>query len=361
MTALEDRQRLLAWIHEAERAGARLAPACALLGIDLRTLQRWREGHGDRRPQVPRPPPAHALTMEERTEILRIANEPRFAELPPAQIVPRLANEGRYVASESSFHRVLRASGQSQHRGRAKRPVARRAPTTHTAHAPGEVWCWDVTWLPTTVNGRWFYLYLILDLYSRKIVAHEVHEAECGEHAAKLVKRAALAEDVHAAPRKPVLHSDNGASLKATTVLAMLQWLGIRPSYSRPRVSDDNAYVESLFRTAKYRPGFPTGGFTDLDVARRWAEQFVTWYNHEHRHSGLRFVPPAERHARRDAALLSARVNVYEAARQRHPRRWSRATRNWRPIGAVTLNPERDCIAAMQPNSKRQCNKRLAA
>jgi len=104
-----------------------------------------------------------------------------------------------------------------------------------------------------------------------------------------------------------------------------------------------------------------TASFADLDEARHWAARFVAWYNHEHLHSGLRFVPPAERHARRDASLLSARVNVYEAARQRHPRRWSRATRNWTPIGAVMLNPERDCLAAMQPNSRRHCNKRLAA
>lgn len=367
MIALEDRQQMASWIDEAHTAGARLAPACKLLGIDLRTLQRWRidDGlsSGDRRPLAERPTPTHALSAEEREEILQIANAPQFAELPPAQIVPRLADEGRYVASESSFHRVLRAEGQAQRRGRAKPPETRRTPTTHTASAPGEVWCWDVTWLPSTVGGRWFYLYLILDLFSRKIVAHEVHEADNAEHASELVRRAALAEGVQAAVQKPVLHGDNGASLKATSVLAMLQWLRITPSYSRPRVSDDNAYVESLFRTAKYRPGFPVKGFADLDAARQWAASFVDWYNGEHRHSGLRFVTPAQRHAGEDRPILKARHDVYQAARERNPRRWSgKKTRNWTPIGPVTLNPERDSLAATRSGARdHERDKRKAA
>lgn len=363
MIALEDRRQMAAWIAQAQANGARLTPACELLGLDPRTLQRWQSGAGletgDRRPQALRPTPAHALSAEEQATILQIANAPEFAALPPAQIVPRLADQGRYVASESSFHRVLKAHGQSQRRGRAKRPEARRTPTTHTAAKPGEVWCWDVTWLPSQVAGRWFYLYLILDLYSRKIVAHEVHEVESGEHATALLKRAALAESVHAALQKPVLHGDNGAALKSTTVLAMLHWLGIAPSYSRPRVSDDNAFVESLFRTAKYRPGFPTEGFADLIAARQWAAHFVDWYNAEHRHSGLRYVTPAERHAGHDPHILAQRHALYQTARQRNPQRWRRNTRNWKPIGPVTLNPERDSLAGKaQPDAE---SKRKAA
>jgi len=363
MIALGDRQQMAVWIAEAQTSGARLALACEVLGLDPRTLQRWQSGAGleagDRRPHAERAKPAHALSAEEQATILQIANAPEFAALPPAQIVPRLADQGRYIASESSFHRVLKAHGQSQRRGRAKRPESRRTPTTHTAAKPGEVWCWDVTWLPSQVTGRWFYLYLILDLYSRKIVAHEVHEVENGEHASELLKRAALAEGVHAALEKLVLHGDNGAALKSTTVLAMLHWLGIAPSYSRPRVSDDNAFVESLFRTAKYRPGFPTEGFTDLTAARQWAAQFVDWYNEEHRHSGLRYVAPSERHRGDDQRILAQRHALYQTARQRHPQRWRRNTRNWKPIGPVTLNPERDCLAGKaQPDAQ---SKRKAA
>jgi transposase InsO family protein len=348
MIRLEDRQHIAQHIEQAHAAGARLEPACALVGIDVRTLQRWKAGgglaRGDRRPQAVHPTPAHAFSSAERAQILQVANEPRFADVPPARIVPMLADEGVYVASESSFHRVLRAEGQTTHRGRAKAPQAARPPSTHVATGPNEVWCWDMTFLPTQVAGVWLYLYVILDLYSRKIVGFEVHESDSAEHAAHLVRRTALAEGIHAALLKPVLHGDNGATLKATTVLAMLYWLGIRPSYSRPRVSDDNAYAEALFRTAKYRPEFPARGFGSLEEARAWAAQFAHWYNVLHRHSGIGYVTPAQRHAGEDHAILSARHELYTNARECNPRRWSGHTRNWTPVGAVTLNPERDAV-----------------
>lgn len=365
MIRVEERREMALGIEEAQMAGARLDRACEIVGIDVRTLQRWKAAdgllRGDRRPDAERPPPAHALSEQERLQIVAVANEPRFAELPPARIVPMLADEGRYLASESSFHRVLKANGQMQHRGRARAPQASRAPTTHVATAPGEVWCWDITWLPSRVTGQWFYLYLILDLYSRKIVGHEVHAVESGEHAAQLLKRTALAEGVHAMLEKPVLHGDNGATLKGCTVLAMLHWLGIAPSYSRPRVSDDNAFVESLFRTAKYHPGFPAQGFDSLDHARRWAAGLVDWYNHEHRHSGIRYVAPAQRHAGDDHRILAARHVLYVEARAQNPRRWTRHTRNWTPIGAVTLNPERHLAAARQRAPASATNIQIAA
>ena len=189
--------------------------------------------------------------------------------------MPALADEGIYIGSESSFHRVLRAHGQMNRRGRTRPPRVLRPPTTHIASGPGEVWCWDVTFLPAGIQGQWFYMYMILDIYSRMIVGFEVHATDSADHAALLVKRTALAEGVHGMAEKPVLHGDNGATLKATTVLAMLHWLGIKPSYSRPRISDDNPYAEALFRTAKYRPEFPAKGFADLDTARNWAMRFV--------------------------------------------------------------------------------------
>jgi putative transposase len=345
MTRLEDRQILERDIGQACSDGARLAPACAVSGIDARTLQRWKAGdglsHGDHRVDAVRPAPSHALNEVERARIIAVANEPRFADTPPARIVPALADEGIYIASESSFHRVLRARGQMHRRGRAQPPRKSGPPRTHIATRPGEVWCWDVTFLPSQVQGRWFYLYLILDLYSRKIVGFEVHDTDTAEHAAHLARRTALAEGIHALPTRPVLHGDNGATLKATTVLAMLHWLGIMPSYSRPRVSDDNAFVEALFRTAKYRPVYPQKGFPDLVHARQWANRFVHWYNHEHRPSGIRYVTPAQRHAGSDRMLLAERHAIYQRARERNPRRRSGQTRNWTPISVVTLNPER--------------------
>jgi len=345
MTRLEDRRALVRDIELARTGGARLACACELAGIDPRTLQRWQAGdglsQGDRRAEIVRARPSHALTEAERARIIEVVNQPRFAETPPARIVAILADQGVYIASEASFYRVLRAAGQMHRRGRARSPRPTRPPTTHIATRPGDVWCWDVTFLPASVQGQWFYLYLILDLYSRKIVGFEVHPTDSADHAAHLAKRTALSEGLHGMAVKPVLHGDNGASLKATTVLAMLYWLGIKPSYSRPRVSDDNAFAEALFRTAKYRPEFPAKGFADLDAARQWAARFVHWYNHEHRHSAIGYVTPAQRHAEQDRALLASRHALYQQARQANPRRWTRQTRNWVSAGAVTLNPER--------------------
>jgi transposase InsO family protein len=351
MIGLEDRQALAQDIATAHADGSRLQPACEIAGIDMRTLQRWKaqEGlsAGDGRPQALRPAPEHALSPQERAALLAVANEPRFAAVPPARIVPMLADEGVYLGSESSMARVLRAHGQNARRGRAKAPKATRPPTTHIATAPRQVWCWDMTYLPANVMGRWFHLYLILDLYSRKIVGAEVHDSDDANHAVHLVRRTALAESIATLDSKPVLHGDNGSTLKATTVLAMLQWLGIKPSYSRPRVSDDNAYAESLFRTAKYRPEFPAKGFASLNEARTWAAEFVRWYNVDHRHSGIRYVSPQQRHAGDDQAILAARHALYMQARAAHPARWSGNTRNWSHIGAVTLNPERDAVVQM--------------
>ena len=355
MISLEERQKIAAMIEQARCEGARLKAACDVGGIDARTLQRWETNaglrDGDARPRASRPVPVHALSAQEREQILRIANEPRFAALPPARIVPTLADEGVYIASESSFSRVLRAHGQTRHRGRAKAPRRVRPPTTHIATGPRQVWTWDMTFLPTQVLGVWCYMYLILDVCSRKIVGFEVHESDDSEHAVELLRRTALAEGLHSMAQKPVLHGDNGSTLKATTVLAMMYWLGLKASYSRPRVSDDNAFVESLFRTAKYRPEFPAKGFADLQAARLWARSFVHWYNSDHKHSGIRYVSPTQRHAGEDPDILAARHALYVQAKAAHPRRWARHTRNWNPITVVTLNPERDSVIIAAENA----------
>ena len=344
MIPLAEREQRVNWINEARTGGARLDAACAEADIDVRTYQRWqRDGvlRADARPTAVRPVPSHALSAAERAQILATVNESRFASLPPSQIVPRLANDGVYLASESTFYRVLRAADQQHHRGRARSPVKRVA-STHSATRPNAVWCWDITYLPSGVRGLWFYLYLIVDLYSRKIVGWEVHEQESGEHASALLRRSCLSEAVATQKMPLVLHADNGAPMKSATLLATLQFLGVAPSYSRPRVSDDNAYVESLFRTCKYRPNYPAQGFAMIDAARTWVMQFVQWYNGEHRHSGIAFVTPSERHAGRDSELLAQRTAVYAAAKHRHPQRWSGAIRKWESPEVVWLNPERE-------------------
>jgi putative transposase len=346
MISIPDREKAVELIKEACASGARLTPACQVLELTARTYQRWVAGGNgiaaDRRPAALRPTPGNALTEAERQQVLDAVHEPRFASLPPGQIVPTLADEGRYIASESTFYRVMRSAGEQQHRGRARAQRRVPAPTTHTAHAPCEVWSWDVTWLPGPAKGLFFYLYMILDLYSRKIVGWEVFTSESAVNSSTVIERAVWAEGVVLRPL--VLHADNGSPLKAATLQETLRRLQITPSYSRPRVSNDNAYSEALFRTCKYVPGFPSEGFTDLAATRAWVGRFVRWYNHEHRHSAIRFVTPVQRHDGEDESVLAQRHRLYQQARTATPERWSGATRNWKPVGAVELNPENEVV-----------------
>jgi transposase InsO family protein len=236
----------------------------------------------------------------------------------------------------------MKAHGQQNRRGRAK-VTGRRAPTTHKATAPNQVWCWDITWLPSSVRGQFFYWYMVKDVFSRKIVASEVHIAESSSWAAELLKRGTLKENVR---DELILHSDNGSAMKGSTLLATMQNSGVVPSFSRPRVSNDNAFAETVFRTAKYCPAWPSKPFESLEKAREWVDGFVAWYNGEHRHSGIRFVTPDERHGGKAEELLQRRHRLYLAARERHPQRWSGNTRNWTLENEVFLNPERSEKAA---------------
>jgi putative transposase len=330
-------------IREAQGAGCRLHCACAELELSVRTFQRWvREGDdvisADGRTTNVRSAPAHKLSESEREQIVAVANSREFGSLPPSQIVPALADRGVYLASESSFYRVLKQASQQHHRGRSKKP-SERVVTSHCASGPNQVWSWDITWMPAAVKGQYFYWYMMLDVFSRKIVGHEVHVAESAELAALLMRRASLAEGL--AGRSLVLHSDNGSAMKGATMLATLEYLGVAASFSRPRVSNDNAYAESLFRTCKYRPDYPRKPFDSLDEAQAWTQKFVRWYNQEHKHSGLKFVTPTQRHAGQAAAILRSREQLYAAAKSSNPRRWSGQIRNWRLQDEVWLNPER--------------------
>jgi putative transposase len=336
-------------IEEAVGSGCRRAAACATLDITLRTYQRWTREDGvgkvDGRKGSRRTAPGNKLSEYERQRILAVANSPEFASSPPSQIVPTLVDRGEYLASESTIYRILKAEQQQQHRGRAKKPST-RVVTSHCATEANRLWAWDITWLPASVTGLYFYWYMVLDVYSRKIVGHEVHIAESADLASLLLRKASLAEGL--AGREVVLHSDNGSSMKGATMLATLEKLGIMPSFSRPRVSNDNAFAESLFRTCKYRPNYPSKPFDSVDKAREWTLQFVQWYNHQHKHSGLKFVTPAQRHDGRAAAILRNREQVYEAAKQKRPERWSGATRDWTLKDEVWLNPERNQPEALK-------------
>jgi transposase InsO family protein len=327
-------------IDNACRDGARLSQACRVLAISARTLQRWREDgdvKGDgRQAAAARREPANKLSVQERRQILDIANAPEFAAMAPSQIVPTLADRKRYIASESSFYRVLREAHQLARRGKAKAPTRQR-PLPLQATAPNQLWSWDITYLATTVQGVFFYLYLIMDVYSRKIVGWEVFDTESAEQAALVLRKTHLREGIGA--DSLVLHSDNGSPMKGATMLSTLQRLGVMPSFSRPSVSDDNPFSEALFKTLKYHPGYPDKPFDDLQQARQWVAGFQRWYNEEHRHSGLKFVTPGQRHRGEDGAILEQRHALYQAARAENPERWSGSTRNWEPETVVYLNP----------------------
>lgn len=328
-------------ITEAVNWGSRKGKACEALDITLRTLQRWEKPGGlqDSRKNAVKEP-ANKLSSEERQEIIEICNRSEYANLPASQIVPAMADKGEYIASESTFYRVLREKGQVNHRGRASAPKNVQTPRGCKATGPNQVWSWDITYLSTTIKGVYFYLYLIMDIYSRKIVGWEIHENESSAHAATLFHKAHLSEGV--AGEEIILHSDNGSPMKGATMLGMLQKLGVVPSFSRPSVSNDNPFSESLFRTMKYRPEYPAKPFDTLTEAREWVLNFARWYNHEHRHSALKFVTPNERHTGEDKAVMVSRKEVYEIAKAKHPERWSRDTRNWDLTEEVWLNPPRE-------------------
>lgn len=346
----QDRQMALGLITQAVDSGASQKNACRVLELDERTVCRWRNqldsgnGFKDRRRESGGARvPANKLTEEEKARIIQVCNQEENRSLAPSQIVPRLADEGVYIASESSFYRVLREAGQLQRRGRARAPRTVTKPRGYKATAPNQVWSWDITYLASAVRGSFYYLYMVEDIYSRKIICWEVHEKESATYASQLISKGCLVEGIRR--EELVLHADNGSPMKGATMLATLQRLGVIPSFSRPAVSDDNPYSESLFRTLKYCPAYPDKPFESIEQAREWVHKFVHWYNEKHRHSAIRYVTPGQRHRGEDIALLEKRQGLYETAKARNPQRWSGKIRNWDPVNEVWLNPPKEIRA----------------
>lgn len=329
---------ILGLIDEAVASGARQSKACKVIGLSLRTLQRWREKDiGEDGRAGPKHAPKNKLSARERAEIVRVANLPEYRDLSPKQIVPMLADQGTYLGSESSFYRALHAKNQMKDRGSAKPATKRHRPTEYVATGPNQVWSWDITYMGSPVRGVFFYFYVVMDVWSRKIVGWTVQASESAVHAQSMIDEACKREAV---PRDQlVIHSDNGGPMKAATLLAFLQSIGVVPSFSRPSVSNDNPYSESLFRTAKYRPEYPRKPFASLEAARAWATWFVDWYNTDHRHSAIKFVTPEQRHTGEDVEILKQRAALYEEARARNPDRWTGETRDWSRDEEVVLNP----------------------
>ena len=402
MTTAPQRKHLLALLDNACNAGARMYQACQQIGLSLRTMQRWLEASSNATPtlqpelpivqklsttlpalqvqpeqdtaavldQNPAPNPLtlspatglpasvsgtcqdrrlsgvrrggvphNKLTPQEIQRVLQCINSDEFKDLPPSQIVPRLADRGCYLASESTMQRILRRSAQNTHRRAERKGQKRSKPFALKATMINQIYTWDITYLPTAIKGQYFYLYLFVDIFSRFIVGAQVFDCESAELSADLLKDICQRHGV--AKDQVTLHSDNGGPMKGQTILSTMQELGVIASRSRPSVSNDNPYSESLFRTLKYRPQMPVRPFETLQEARLWAIGLVDWYNLEHRHSAIKFVTPAQRHDGLDPQLLQKRREVYAQARNDNPQRWSKNTRNWSPVTEVHLNPDK--------------------
>ncbi len=339
----DERVEIMTLIEEARNSGARQSTACKIMGLSPKTLQRWSQSqsHQDGRVDARQSPP-NKLTELEYQRIIKVANQPEYADLSPGKIVPKLADNGVYIASESTFYRILSAEKQLKHRQKAKPIRQIKKPKALCATAPNQLFSWDITYLPTQVKGIFLYLYLVMDIFSRKIVGWQVYQNESSAQAADLMTDICLREKIE--PHQVILHSDNGSPMKGATMLATLQQLGVVPSFSRPSVSNDNPYSESLFRTLKYRPEYPEEPFSHLDNARNWVQGFVDWYNEEHLHSEIKFVTPGQRHRGEDNEILANRKEVYQAAKLRNPERWSGDIRNWEPVTEVYLNPEKQTV-----------------
>jgi len=340
LTMKLEREEILNLIREARASGARQSKSCEIIGISAKTLQRWMQACNKQDGRLDADhKPANKLSDFERMRIIRTCNKPEYADLSPSKIVPALADQGVYLASEATIYRVLKEEKQMNHRQKSKPGKVTNKPKALLATGPNQIYSWDITYLPTSVRGIFYYLYLVMDIYSRKIVGWQVYDQECSALAADLMTDICQREGVKR--NQVILHSDNGSPMKGATMLATLQELGVVPSFSRPSVSNDNPYSESLFRTLKYRPEYPEKAFENLFAARQWVTGFADWYNNSHLHSAIKFVTPVQRHTGQDIAILANRKSVYLKAKTEHPERWSGDIRNWDHVCDVHLNPEK--------------------
>jgi len=325
---------LIDLINTACNQQCRIKLACADVGINIKTLQRWQACPIDRR-KGPISEPKNKLSKKVKEEIIDVSVSEEFRDYSPWVIVAKLADQGKYLASESSFYKVLKEQRLLAHRGKTK-PPERVRPAALMATAPNQIWSWDITYLKSSVRGQYYYLYLFMDIFSRKIVGFDVFENESMEHSSSLFNDICKVENIQ--KDQLVLHSDNGGPMKGATMLATLQKLGVTPSFSRPRVSDDNPYSEAIFKTVKYNPYYPDV-FCKIQDAKVWVQNFANWYNNEHLHSGIKFVTPASRHEGLDKKILLKRRKVYLAAKKQYPERWgNKKIKNFDFIKEVPLN-----------------------
>jgi len=267
----------------------------------------------------------HRLSSEEETDFYQEATSARFKDLTPEQIVATLAYEDNYIASESTLYRLLRKKEALRHRQESKKPCETRLHIPLVVTGPNQVWSWDITWLLTAVKGMYKYAYSIIDLFDRSIVGWSVEDYESDAHATKLF--AQVCRDQRVVPK--IVHADNGNAMRGVSLAAFLDGLMVSRSYSRPRVSNDNAFIESWHKTLKYTVGYPKF-FQSLEHARQWFADFVHWYNNNHLHSALGYVTPTQRRSGEAEEIYQKRDVGLQAAKARNPGRWRQGkTKVW--------------------------------
>ena len=331
---------------EAGTAGAGLAAICATLAVSTRTLQRWRSGTGGDARKGAAKHVANKLSIAEAQAVVDIACCPEYRGMTPMEIVPTLAANDRYLASESTFYRVLKSRNLLHHRSSSAPAQRPNRPAELIATAPNQVWSWDITYLRSLVAGIYYFAYLVMDIYSRKIVGWEIAASESDSISAAMMARLNLEQDL----RGLHLHSDRGNPMKGATMVMKLYELGVMASYSRPRVSDDNPYSEALFKTAKYHKTYP-GKFTSEAEARAWFAEFIHWYNTEHLHSAIGYVTPTARHQGIAQAIYDKRNKTYARAQAAHPERWANKLKVWAGPAMVYLNPSEETKFQNKPKA----------
>lgn len=274
------------------------------------------------------------LTPEEEQLIVDISCNERFRDCNPYQIVATLLDEGEYIASTSSYYRVLRSRDLLHHRKKGRSSKKRNPPPELIATGPDQVYSWDITWLKTDVNGIFLFAYMIIDIWSRKVVGWEIHDRESEGISSDMFRRLKSKLDLKGVR----LHSDNGNPMRGSTMIQTLYNLGVLPSFSRPRVSNDNPFSESFFKTVKYTAGFPKT-FNDITFSRSWMANFVNWYNTEHKHSGIGYITPDQRHSGLGKEIMTKRNMTISEAYATNPERWSSKPAMWDNAETVYLNP----------------------
>lgn len=313
--------------------GARAKIACQTLEISFRSYLRWKAGKlEDGRKGATKTVP-RKLSELEREEFYKEANTPRFRDMTPEQIVAILCEEGTYYGSERTLYRIFTDKKALASRTESRKPGPCKTPPELVATGPNQVWSWDITWLRTDVKGHFYYAYVVIDVFSRAIVGWSIEDCESPDQAQKLFERIITRLGV-----KPhFVHADNGGPMRGVSLVAFLTDLKVGLTHSRPRVSDDNPFIESFFRTVKYHVSFPSH-FSSIQTARDWFALFIDWYNTQHRHSGIGYVTPTQKHNGLDIELLESRQKTLNSAALAHPDRFVKGPRTVAQPRVVYLN-----------------------